>query len=67
MEMNTLMSPHIMRLTRIDEEVGLGTCLDALGKERQTVLRHYCFIVIARDDLQLTLRFLALLSRLVFS
>ena len=56
--MNALMSPHIVRLTRIDEEVGLGTCLDALGKERQTVLRHYCFIVIARDDLQLTLQVL---------
>ena len=58
MEMNALMSPHIMRFTRIDEEVGLGTCLDALGKERQTVLRHYGFIVIACDDLQLTLQVL---------
>ena len=54
--MNALMSPHIVRLTRIDEEVGLGTCLDALGKERQTVLRNHGFIVIACDDLQLTLQ-----------
>ena len=60
MEMNALMSPHIVRFTRIDEEVGLGTCLDALGKERQTVLRNHGGIIITRDNLHLAFQVLGL-------
>ena len=53
MQVYTLMTAHIVRLSRINEEVGLGAFLDALGYEGETMLRHYCVVIVARYDLQL--------------
>ena len=50
-EMNTLVSSHIVWFTRIDEEVGLSALLDTLSDERQAVLWHYRFVVSALNNL----------------
>ena len=55
MQVHGGMSPHIVFLAGIGEEVGLGAGLHAGIKERQTVLRHYGIVVIACNDLQTAL------------
>ena len=50
-EMNTLVSSHIVWFTRIDEEIGLSALLDTLSDERQAVLRHHRFVVSALNNL----------------
>ena len=52
MQMDTRMTTHIVFLTRISEEIWLGTCFHTGIKERQTMLRHHGIVVIARDDLE---------------
>ena len=56
MQVHTLMTAHIVRLSRINEEVGLGTFFDALGYEGEAMLRHYCVVIVARYDLQLAFK-----------
>lgn len=50
-EVNTLVSSHIVWFTRIDKEIGLSALLDTLSNERQAVLRHYRFVVSALNNL----------------
>ena len=50
MQMDAGMTTHVVRLAWIGEEIGLCASLDTGIEERQTVLRHYRRIVIARDD-----------------
>ena len=50
-EVNTLMSSHIVWFTRIDKEIGLSALLDTLSNERQAVLRYYRFIVSTLNNL----------------
>ena len=50
-EVNTLVSSHIVWLTRIDEEIGLCALLDTLSDERQAVLWHHRFVVSALNNL----------------
>ena len=55
MQMHTGMASHIVLFARVCKEVGLGAGLDTGIEERQTVLWHHCFVVIAGDNLELTL------------
>ena len=55
MEVETLPAPHVVWLTGIDHEIGLSSVLNAGGNERQTVLGYYGGIIIAGDNLQLSL------------
>ena len=55
MQMSALMTSHVVRLARIDEEVWLGACCDASLEEGEAVLWHYSHIVQALDNLQLAL------------
>ena len=50
-EVNTLVSSHIVWLARIDEEIGLCALLDTLSDERQAVLWHHRFVVSALNNL----------------
>lgn len=50
-EVNTLVSSHIVWFTRIDKEIGLSALFDTLSNERQAVLRHYRFVVSALNNL----------------
>ena len=63
MQMSALMASHVVRLARIDEEVGLGTGCDTCLQEGEAVLWHYGHIVQALDNLQLTLQVLGLIEQ----
>ena len=60
MQVYALVSAHVVRLSGIDEEVGLSARLDTFGKERQAMLRHHRVVVISRDNLQFSLQVLRL-------
>ena len=51
MQMDGLMTTHVVGLTRIDEEVGLSASFGACIDERQGMLRHYRRVVHTDDDL----------------
>ena len=51
MQVSALMTSHVVRLARIDEEVWLGACCDASLEEGEAVLWHYSHIVQALDNL----------------
>ena len=63
MQMSALMTSHVVRLARIDEEVWLGACCDASLEEGEAVLWHYSHIVQALDNLQLALQVLCLIEQ----
>ena len=63
MQMSALMTSHVVRLARIDEEVWLGACCDASLEEGEAVLWHYGHIVQALDNLQLALQVLCLIEQ----
>lgn len=50
-EVNTLVSSHIVWFTWIDEEIGLSALLDTLSDERQAVLWHHRFVVSTLNNL----------------
>ncbi len=50
--MDTLMSAHIVRFARIDEEIGLCSGTDAGLQESETVLRQHDRVVKALNDLK---------------
>ena len=61
--MHAGMSPHIVLLTRIGEEIGLRARLDTGIEERQTMLWHYRIVVVTGDNLQLALQVLRLVEK----
>ena len=63
MQMSALMTSHVVRLARIDEEVWLGAGCDAGLQEGETMLRHHRYVVEALDDLQLALQILGLIEQ----
>ena len=63
MKMSALMASHVVRLARIDEEVGLGTGCDTCLQEGEAVLWHHGHIVQALDNLQLALQVLGLIEQ----
>lgn len=60
MQVYALMATHVVRLARIDEEIGLGTHGNASLEERVAVLREHRRVVEALDDLQFALEVLGL-------
>ena len=52
MQMDTLMSAHIVRFARIDEEIGLCSGTDAGLQESETVLWQHDRVVKALNDLK---------------
>lgn len=52
--MRTLVTSHIVRLTGIDEEIGLCTYLNTLLQEVERVLRKYYRVIHSYDNLQLS-------------
>ena len=58
MEMCGLMSPHVMRLTWINKEIGLCAVLYALLDKGQSMLWHDNRIIESDDDLQFALEVL---------
>ena len=60
--MNAGMSAHVVLLAWIGKEVGLRASLDTGIEERQTVLRYNGVVVIARNNLQLTLQVASLVD-----
>ena len=54
-QMYTLVTHHVVTFTRVGEEVGLSTRLDALFNEHEAVLRYYGWVIVSGDDLQLAL------------
>ncbi len=63
MQMSALMTSHVVRLARIDEEVWLSACCDTSLEEGEAVLWHYSHIVQALDNLQLALQVLCLIEQ----
>ena len=61
------MSPHVVLLTRVSEEVRLRAGLDAGIKERQAVLWYYRRVVITRDNLQLAFQIFGLVDETALS
>ena len=61
-QMNAGVASHVVLLTRIGKEVGLCAGLDASIEERQTMLWYDGIVVIARDDLELTLQIACLVD-----
>ena len=57
-EVCTLVSAHVVRFARIDEEVGLCALLDTFLEERQSVLWNNHGIIHADDDLEFSLQVL---------
>ncbi len=55
MQMDGGMTTHVVLLAGIGEEVGLGAGLDAGIEEREAMLGHDGIVVVARDNLELTL------------
>ena len=66
MQMNTLMSSHIVLFARIYEEVGLCSCLNTSVEKAKTVLRHYGIVVITCYYLELSLEILRLADEAYF-
>ena len=62
MQMHALVPAHIVWFARIEEKVGLCARFDALGKERQAMLRYHRLVVVALYDLQFSLEFLCLMQ-----
>lgn len=63
MQMDGLMTTHVVGLTRIDEEVGLSAGGDASLEERECMLRNDNRVVESDDDLQLALQVLSLVEQ----
>ncbi len=63
MQVSALMAPHVVRLARIDEEVGLRACADASLQEGEAVLWHHGHVVQALDNLQLALQVFRLVEQ----
>ena len=63
MKMSALMASHVVRLARIDEEVGLGTGCDTCLQEGEAVLWHHGHVVQTLDNLQLALQVLGLIEQ----
>ena len=61
-QVSTLMTSHVVRLTWIYEEIWLGTCCDTSLQEGEAVLWHHGHIVQALDNLQLALQVLSLIE-----
>lgn len=54
MKVYALMASHVVWLTWVHEEVGLGASLNTFGNERQTVLWDNGLVVISGNYLQLS-------------
>lgn len=52
MQVRRLVAPHIVRFTRIDEEVGLCAVMDTLLQERERMLWEHNGVVQANNYLQ---------------
>ena len=60
MQMHAFVPRHIMALTGIDKEIGLGAGFGTRIQELQGMLRHHGRIIHADDNLQLALQVLCL-------